>query len=290
MLQPLFLATLGVNNATDPWAPLAAGLEAWAALSFDADFAVNVGTVEGRKFVWQSPGFTMKSRVAGASLSKWPAAIMISGLVNDGIMKYDDLASKHLSWWSTDKADPRSRITLRHLLTFTSGFTEDVYDVPKCSGFLSCAEAQFKASSKGVKEPGTHWAYLSVHLQMAGAMAASASGLPIQKLFAKYLYTPFNMTSTSWSDGDENPSMAAGIKTTGDDFEQMMQRLLAYSVLPKTILDQQPVVGTILLESFGKYSHRLFSESLMHSHARPPQVGRRITVTMSPEPASDEWR
>ena len=53
MLHPIFLAALGANsaNTTDPWAPLVAGLEAWAALSFDADFAVNVGTTEGRKFV-----------------------------------------------------------------------------------------------------------------------------------------------------------------------------------------------------------------------------------------------
>ena len=42
---------------------------------------------------------------------------------------------------------------------------------------------------------------------------------------------------TSWSPY-ENPSMAGGITTTGNDFEQMLQRLLTYKVLDKTILDQ----------------------------------------------------
>ena len=40
-------------------------------------------------------------------------------------MSYDDLANKHLRWWATDKNDPRSGVRLRHLLSFTSGFTED---------------------------------------------------------------------------------------------------------------------------------------------------------------------
>ena len=43
----------------------------------------------------------------------------------DGTLSYDDLASKHLKWWATDPRDSRSRVTLRHLLTFTSGFMEE---------------------------------------------------------------------------------------------------------------------------------------------------------------------
>ncbi len=82
----------------------------------------------------------------GASLSKWPAAVMISGLVADGIMSYDDRANKFLPWWATDPSDPRSNVTLRHLLSFTSGFTEDGFTI--CSrvdaAFVQCAEALYK--------------------------------------------------------------------------------------------------------------------------------------------------
>jgi CubicO group peptidase (beta-lactamase class C family) len=92
-------------------------------------------------------GFSIdETRMPGASLSKWPAAVMISGLVADGIMSYDDRANKFLPWWATDPSDPRSNVTLRHLLSFTSGFTEDGFTI--CSrvdaAFVQCAEALYK--------------------------------------------------------------------------------------------------------------------------------------------------
>ena len=98
----------------------------------------------------------MQKRMPGASLSKWPAALTIAGLVADGVLpqnawpscgtislcfkisltklmpcskvlshrgtlSFDDKANKHLDWWSKEASDPRSNITLRHLLTFQSG-------------------------------------------------------------------------------------------------------------------------------------------------------------------------
>lgn len=40
---------------------------------------------------------------------------------NTGTLSFDDKANKYLDWWSKDPNDPRSNITLRHLLTFQSG-------------------------------------------------------------------------------------------------------------------------------------------------------------------------
>ena len=60
-------------------------------------------------------------------------------------------------------------------------------------------------------------------------MAVAASGLEIDQLFDKYLYQPFNMTSTTWSPL-KNPQLAVGITTTADDFENLLFRLLTYQV------------------------------------------------------------
>ena len=131
MLPALLLAAPGAHahpaapNA-DAWASVREGLEAWSELSFGGDYAVHVGDETGSLFRWESPGFSSATtRMAGASLSKWPAAIMITGLVNEGVLDFDDLANKHLSWWSTNADDPRSRVTLRHLLSFRSGYMND---------------------------------------------------------------------------------------------------------------------------------------------------------------------
>ncbi len=108
---------------------------------------MNIGDATGTQYTWVSKdGFSMETQVqgkcshcnvykdfgnplfycvAGASLSKWPAAVMISGLVNAGIMSYDDKANKYLDFWAKDPKDVRSQVTLRHLLSFTSGFTKD---------------------------------------------------------------------------------------------------------------------------------------------------------------------
>ena len=230
------------------WSLLREGAEAWNAIQFDADFAVNVGDEHGTLFRWESPGFSSATtRMAGASLSKWPAAIMITGLINDGILSFDDFAHKHLTWWTKKKSDPRSRVRLRHLLSFTSGYSADSIASPLCSlgvnesqKFLACAHSLYKNSQSYGAEPGKTWAYLTCHLQFAGAMAVAASGLEIDALFAKYLYTPFNMTSTMWTPL-KNPQLAVGITTTANDFEQLLHRLLTYRVLPKHVLDEMEI-------------------------------------------------
>ena len=59
-------------------------------------------------------------------------------------------------------------------------------------------------------------------------MAVAASGKDVQTLFSDYLYKPFNMTQTTWTPL-EDPQLAVGITTTGDDFEQLLHRLLTYA-------------------------------------------------------------
>lgn len=82
----------------------------------------------------------------GASLSKWPSAVMISGMVQDGILSYDDKANKYLKYWATDEQDHRSGVTLRQLLSFTSGLQTDSY-LPCFRGFDACAQEMYAAGS-----------------------------------------------------------------------------------------------------------------------------------------------
>ena len=177
MLLAALLLAAGAA-AKDPWDLLREGAEAWHALDFDGEFSVNVGNDHGTLFRWESPGFSSsKTRLAGASLSKWPAAIMISGLVNDGTLSYDDKANKHIKWWTKNPLDKRSHVTLRHLLSFTSGFYDDAYVYCE-SDFETCTGKMYKNLTDSFDYkggPGTSFQYLSCHLQFAGAMAVAAS-------------------------------------------------------------------------------------------------------------------
>merc|ERR1712232_1482657 len=92
------------------------------------------------------------------------------------------------------------------------------------SDFMSCVQDLYKASDHK-NPPGKAFAYISTHLQFAGAMAVAASGLSPKDLFTKYLYQPLGMTPT------KNPQFATGITTTGDDFEKMLRGLLTREFL-----------------------------------------------------------
>lgn len=102
--------------------------------------------------------------------------------------------------------------------------------------FLSCVKDLYNAS-KHVSAPGKTFAYISTHLQFAGGMAVAASGLRPDQLFKKYLYEPIGMNGTSWSPA-RNPQFATGIRTTGNDFEKMLRKILTYDFLGKKVLSE----------------------------------------------------
>lgn len=225
--------------AADMWAALRKGISAWEALDFDKTFAVQAGTVDGNAFTYTSSDFDLsKTRMLGASLSKWPSAVMISGLVEDGTMSFDDKANKYLKWWAKDgSGDHRAGVTLRQLLSFTSGLLKD-YEEPCVGTFMVCAQKMYEGLPvREWKRPNTTWTYLSGHLQFAGAMAVEASGKEIQQLYKEYLYEPYNMTGTSWQPF-WNPTIAVGITTTAADFRNLLEGLLEHKPLSKSTLAQ----------------------------------------------------
>lgn len=85
----------------DRWQPLRDLLDGW---QFTKNYAVNVGTtMQGQEFLYQHGNMTMHTPVGTLSTSKWPSAMMMAGLVNDGtIESLDDLASKYIKWWTKD--------------------------------------------------------------------------------------------------------------------------------------------------------------------------------------------
>lgn len=239
MTFPALLAARGVSPVPLGWPLLRQGLDLWASMGWDKSFSFNVGTGSGSLFTYTKGSTDMKKRLPGASLSKWPATLALAGLVADGTMSFDDKANKYLDWWSKDPSDPRSNITLRHLLTFQSGYTSDprvLCQYNPFANFLKCAETLYN-SAKISSPPGQTWSYISIHLQLAAAMAVSASGLTPQRILQRYLYQPLGMNGTSWFP-KKNPMMAAGIITTGADFEKMLRKMLTYEFLGQKVLSE----------------------------------------------------
>lgn len=227
------------NEKWNKWSVVKGILEAYFPIP---DMVFSAGTAEGRQFVFEKGQTTMTSQLAMASSSKFPAAMAIAGCVADGHLTFDTKAHEIWSWWTNHPADPRSRVTLRHLLSFTSGFYW-----PDASGFVPCLGASNSSSytpeacAKEIYqqapfefEPGTTWSYNSFHLQVAGAMAASAAGISTQEMLDKYLIGPLQLKSTEWL-GGANPGLAGNMMTTPEDYDRILQAYVANKLIPSWV-------------------------------------------------------
>lgn len=113
-----------------------------------------------------APGFGPDRRFHSQSVAKSITHALVGILVRDGKMSLDGPAP--VQEWQSD-GDPRQAITLRHLLTMSSGlaFTESYFNpwtsdvTPMLFGAARGDIAAHGAASPLEHEPGTHWSYSS---------------------------------------------------------------------------------------------------------------------------------
>jgi CubicO group peptidase (beta-lactamase class C family) len=222
-VAPLLASTVAMASATD------FGFNATAVFdevretldnSVISDMAFSMGDSRGEIFRYEKGSTTMETRMAIASATKWVSGVTVMAVVETGVLGLDDLASDHLDYWTTDPADNRSRITLRHLLSFVAGITGST-SCPSQLNFAECVENMY-ANSRAGTEPGEAMAYNEVALMYAGAMASAASGTPMEDLFEQYIFGPLDMKDTTWNDPNGRPLMGSGLTTNAVDYGKFL--------------------------------------------------------------------
>merc|ERR1711904_11986 len=48
--------------------------------------------------------------------------MVVGAMVEEGLLEWDEPLSSYLKWWTKDEKDPRSKITMKYMLSQTSGF------------------------------------------------------------------------------------------------------------------------------------------------------------------------
>ena len=200
-----------------------------------------------------------------ASMTKAITSVAAMQLVERGTVQLDEPVSKHLPQLSKlevlegfdkESGKPVLRaankpVTLRHLLTHTSGFA---YDVWQDGMFQYTAKAGLKLLAPLAFEPGTSWQY-GTGVDWAGRLVEAVSGQTLEEYFQHNILQPLGMTDTSFilpeakfdrlvstyqrqSDGSlkENPrSMpkpptafngGGGLYSTAGDYVRFMQMIL----------------------------------------------------------------
>ncbi len=150
------------------------------------------------------------------SITKMFTAVVIVQLAEEGVLTLDD----PLAQWLPEVADQLpngDQITLRHLLTHTSGlanvvehesywadlFTEMVVDEESGAVTLACVQrdpqdtlARYVYGQEAQFEPGAQWRYSNTNYTLLGMIIEAAAEMPLAQAYRTHIYEPLGMTST----------------------------------------------------------------------------------------------
>ena len=169
-------------------------------------------------------GVAMTTDTVGAifSMTKAITGAAAMQLVEQGKLDLDAPASEIIPWLAKaqvlDGFDssgepilraPTCAVTLRHLLTHTSGFTYEMWNANEIRWKEKTATPSlFTQKNKALEtvlafDPGTRWEY-GIGIDWAGKIIEAVSGITLSEYFAQYVTEPLGMSDTAFT---HSPSM-----------------------------------------------------------------------------------
>jgi CubicO group peptidase (beta-lactamase class C family) len=148
-----------------------------------------------------------------ASLTKvvgTTTAVML--LVEDGKVRLDDPVAAYLPEFS---GMGKERVTLRHLLTHTSGLPDGV-SVP--NGMSPEQALRYVLATPLRATPGMRVSYSDLSMVILYAAAERAAGEPLYRLLDRRVYGPLRMRSTTYWPGEGCGRCAGTSRDMGDAF------------------------------------------------------------------------
>ena len=119
---------------------------------------------------WRDTGIHTTGDIASAQKSV--VSLMIGQAQEDGLLKLDDPVAQHLGTGWTKSPESEERITIRHLITMSSGLADDF---------------SFDA------EPGTRWYYNNNAYHQSKTVLEKVTGAPIEKFTEERIFRPIGI-------------------------------------------------------------------------------------------------
>jgi len=211
--------------APDPFADVDRAAGAAFAAQGLVGMGVAVYDAQGvKRFEKMYGTFAPDQRVAIASSSKMVAGLTLLRLVEQGFLTLDSTTGTVLGW-----SGPQSGITLRQLLSFTSGLPREAPCTLLANITLAeCVESISQMSP--VAAPGTRFDYGSTHLHVAARMAEVVTGQSWANIFDAQLKNPLGLgadmvfyTAPRQAQGTSNPLIAGGLRATMNEYARILQ-------------------------------------------------------------------
>ncbi|MGI6385990.1 MAG: serine hydrolase domain-containing protein [Desulfomonilia bacterium] len=197
-----------------------------------------------------------------ASASKFLAAATVMAVVDDGRLQLDAPISK----WLPKLPEAAGKLTLRHLLSQTSGLAGskgEYYDLAQDHRITLEQSAMDVVQRPLVSVPGEVFAYGSPGFQVAGAVVEAATGKRWAQVFQEKIAAPLDMSRTHWTHlrldtpaelpvaETLNPVLQGGAVSTARDYLRFLsmiaqegmhegKRVLSRSSVDELLKDQTP--------------------------------------------------
>jgi CubicO group peptidase (beta-lactamase class C family) len=140
---------------------------------------------------------TDHTRVAIGSTTKGMTALAVMQLVEQGKLDLDAPVENYVPWFSVD--DPHGDdITLRHLLTHTSGLPASAaFDGNREPDALE-QHVRSLATTKLQRTPGSEFEYANDGYAVAGLVVQEVSGMPYADYMTKFIFAPLGMQDATF--------------------------------------------------------------------------------------------
>lgn len=186
-----------------------------------------VYSADGTKLFERMYGdFSSDRRVAIASASKLVSGVTLFRLIDSGYLSLDSTTGQVLGWTGT-----KGEITLRHLLSFTSGL-EPEHPCTYQSGITLAACVEEIGDRDLLASPGTRFDYGSTHLHVAARMAEVTVGADWNDIYSQQIQQPLQLSPefayySAFRQGiganPINPLIAGGMRASMNDYGSVLQ-------------------------------------------------------------------
>jgi CubicO group peptidase (beta-lactamase class C family)/predicted glycoside hydrolase/deacetylase ChbG (UPF0249 family)/lysophospholipase L1-like esterase len=190
-----------------------------------------------------------------ASMTKPITAAAVLMLQDEGKLSVDDLVEKHLPEFKDVKtpAGNPARLTIRHLLTHTSGMADVSRDqartITTLAGLIPLHVAKPLAF-----EPGAKWAYCQSGINTAARIVEVVSGQPFDEFLEQRLFSPLGMKDTTFYLTEAQlPRLAISYRRTDSGSLEATPNMILYGK-PPTSRDRFPAANGGLFSTAPDYA------------------------------------
>jgi len=171
--------------------------------------SASIALVQGDKVIWtgafgysnlwaRTPATPSTVYVIGSTF-KAMSTVALLQLMEQGKFKLDDKVNDYLTEFKIQKEDPQNPVTFRHLFTHTSGLPGGFGAFPVWGDTVPPSLEDYLTKSLVISKPtGTEVIYSNTAYTLIGYLVQKLSGVPYKKYVQDNIFTPLEMTNTSF--------------------------------------------------------------------------------------------